>query len=408
MAGKRGAIFLAALSMAGCESRLDSAAPPYSAEDEALYLQRVDQLFNDAPRGEGLGGYDLLREVNGAPDAAPLPMAEASQTTVNPAAISAARDYAAANNSTAFMVWRNGKLEAAEYFGNINRETPLVSRSLAKPLGVIAVARAVETGHIKSIDQPVSDFISEWRETTKAEIKIRYLLDMRSGLLPQAFDVDVNSILNRAYLHPRHDEIIINEYPLTHEPGTRYEYSNANSELVSPLIRRATGMSYAEWVSREILQPLDALGGAVWINREDGVEHAGCCILLPAETWLRLAILLMQDGVWEGQRLLPEGFVQAMKTPTPANPHSGMGVYVAGDYIEWRGAANPEVNVGRTYHSEAYLDPDLFLFDGNSNQVVYMAPSRNLIVLRLGGPPPQSPQWDNAFLPNTLLRGISD
>ncbi|MDH3716364.1 MAG: beta-lactamase family protein [Gammaproteobacteria bacterium] len=401
-------MLLAALCIAGCQPSTEGVAQPYTAEDEALYLKRFEQLFKDAPRGEGLGGYDIVRDVAGAPDAAPLPVAGAEESTISAAALSDARDYAAANNSTAFIVWRNQKLETVDYFGDVARETPLVSRSLAKPLGVIAVARAVQTGYIKSIDQPVADFITEWRSTPKADIKIRYLLDMRSGLLPQAFDVDVDSMLNRAYLHPRHDEIIINEYPLTHEPGTRYEYSNANSELVSPLIRRATGMSYADWVSREVLQPLGALGGAVWINREDGVEHAGCCILLPAETWLRLAILLIQDGVWEGRRLLPEGFVQAMQTPTPANPHAGMGVYIAGDYVEWRGAANPEVEIGRAYHSEAYLDPDLFLFDGNSNQVVFMAPSRNLIALRLGGPPPKSPQWDNAYLPNTLLRGISD
>ena len=64
---------------------------------------------------------------------------------------------------------------------------------------------------------------------------------MRSGLLKQSFSKDPKDILNRTYLHPYHAEIIINEYPLTHEPGTRYDYSNANAELIAPLIERATG-----------------------------------------------------------------------------------------------------------------------------------------------------------------------
>lgn len=404
----RNATLLTAFVLVACQPRIDEAPRRYASADEALYLERFAELFSDAPRGEGLGGYAPVREVPGAPLARALPMARPAERTVSDAALLAARDYAASNNSTAFMVWRNGRLETADYFGEAARETPLVSRSLAKPLGVIAVGRAIQKGFIDSVDQPVADFITEWRGTPKAAIKIRYLLDMRSGLLPQAFDLEVSSMLNRAYLHPRHDEILINEYPLTHAPGTRYEYSNANAELVSPLIRRATGVTYADWISREILKPLGALGGAVWINREGGVEHAGCCILLPAETWLRLAILLAQDGIWDDQRLLPEDFVKQMTTPTAANPHAGMGVYIAGDYIEWRGAANPEVEFGRAYHSEPYLDPDLYLFDGNSNQVVYIAPSANLIVLRLGIPPPKVPRWDNAYLPNTVLRGIRD
>ena len=214
--------------------------------------------------------------------------------------------------------------------------------------------------------------------------------------------------MNRAYLHPRHDEVLINDYPLTHEPGSRYEYSNANAELIAPLIERATGAEYEDWVSQEVLAPLGAPGGQVWMNREGGTAHAGCCWLLPAETWLRLAILLINDGAINGRRLLPDDFVRKMSTATPQNPHAGMGVYVAGHYVKGRGAANPDRDVGETLHSEPYLAHDLFLFDGNSNQVIYIVPSARLVVARLGSRPPAGAEWDNAYLINTVLKGLDE
>ncbi|MEQ8514428.1 MAG: hypothetical protein RIC38_02375, partial [Chromatocurvus sp.] len=181
---------------------------------------------------------------------------------------------------------------------------------------------------------------------------------------------------------------------------------NANSELVSPIIERATGLPYEEWVSREVLVPLGAPGGEIWMNRKGGVAHSGCCVLLPAEAYLRLAILLMHDGVWDGDRLLPEGYVAALRTPRSDYSSAGIGLYLGSPYRERRGAANPERGIGQSLHSEPYASPDLYLFDGNSNQVVYIVPSRKTIVMRLGAWAPRDPEWDNAFLPNTLLRGM--
>ncbi len=379
----------------------------YGEKDEALYRQRFRALAERIGGGSGgLAAYDPLKTVAGA--ANPVPLEKAMTPGISTAATEAATEYARAMNSTALLIWRDGALEAEAYFGGASRETPLVSLSLAKPLSVIAVGRAMRKGHIASLDEAAADYFHEWRGTPRAAIRIRHLLGMRSGLKPQAPAPDIDDILNRAYLHPRHDEVLINDYPLTDEPGSRYEYSNANAELVAPLIERATGIEYEDWVSREILAPLGAMGGQVWMNREGGTAHAGCCWLLPAETWLRLAILLINDGKAHGRQLLPEGFVDEMSAATPQNPHAGLGVYVAGRYTRRRGAAHPDRNIGETLHSEPYLAHDLFLFDGNSNQVVYIVPSARLIVARLGKRPPAAPEWDNAYLINTVLRGLDD
>ena len=379
------------------------------ADDEAVYQARFAQLFASFRAGLGLETYDPLEAVPGARDYQPL--RAASGASIDPPALQRAREYAAANRSSAFLVWRDGVLEESSYFGDTKAESLLTSRSLAKPMTAIAVGRAMALGKIRSLDQPVADFIPEWRTDERRRlILVRHLLDMRSGFLPQSMSPDPAHILNRAYLHPRHDDIIIREYPVVDAPGSRYEYNNASSEMVAVLIERATGRRYAEFISSEILQPIGAPGGNVWVNRPGGVAHSGCCLMLPAEAWLRLGILLAADGVWESRRLLPAGYVTEMRRPTRENPYYGLGVYVAGEYTPRRGFAHPEreADSRKVLHSEPYLAPDLFLFDGNANQVVYIIPSERLVILRMGESPPrgEGKEWDNTVLPNTVLRGI--
>lgn len=396
---------------AGCAQGPVSSAPaatPWvpSAEEEALYETRFKILLKAFASGAATTEYDTLVPVRGAePGSSELAVADERLDTQTADAITS---YAADNNSQALIVYHSGKIIHETYFQGMDANSLIVGKSLAKPLGVIAIGRAIQAGKIGSLDQPVSDFIIEWKGTDKGSILIRHLLQMRSGLLPQGAAPELENVLNRAYLHPSHDQVIINEYPLTHEPGARYEYSNANAELVAPLIERATGAQYEDWITNEVLLPIGATGGEIWMNQPGGTAHSGCCVLLPARSWLKLAILVTQNGEWNGEQLLPEGFTSEMTTPTAKNPHTGMGVYVGQPYVEYRGYFNPDIQIGKTYHSEPYADEDLILFDGNSNQVVYMIPSKELIILRLGATPPRDPAWDNAFLPNIVTKAIAD
>ncbi len=378
----------------------------FSEAEEALYLERYR---NAVSRSDAQELYEPLEAIRGDHRWTPLPVAKAGSATIARETLEQAVAYAARNNSSALIVWRNDRIEQASYFGTATATTPLNGFSLAKPITAIAVGRAVQLGKIRSLDQPVADFINEWKGDPRREkILVRHLLDMRAGFLRQAAAAAPEAIMSRSFLHPRSDEILIREYPVVDEPGCRYEYNNAASDLVAILIERATGRRYAEFIGTEILGKIGALGGNVWINRDGGVAHAGCCMLLPAETFLRLAILTLQDGIWEGHRLLPESYVQEMTRATEENPYYGLGVYVAGRYTQRRGPANPDLPLPKTLHGEPYLAEDLFLFDGNMNQVVYVIPSQRLVILRTGRAPPRSKdtEWDNAYLPNLVMRGI--
>ena len=389
------------------DARLAQSFAEYRSEDaNEVYRKRFEQLVREAQNGRGLASYDPLIPLPGAASLSTLPRGDAQW--LDGETYDWLLEYGEGSNTQAMMIWHDGEIVFEEYFEGTAVDSLVVSRSLSKPISVVAVGRALEEGYIKSLDDPASRYLREWRGTDREGITLRHLLQMRSGLAMQGNSMEADDVMNRAYLHPYHAELIIEEYPLVNPPGSRYDYSNANSEIIAPILERATGRPYQEWLSEQVLTPLGARGGEIWVNRIGGTAHAGCCALLPAETYLRLALLYVQDGMWDGERLLPEGYVSEITTATEYNVHAGMGLYVAGPYVEGRGAANPDVGYGKTAHGEPYLDRDLYLFDGNSNQVVYVVPRHNLIALRVGARPPREAPWDNAVLPNRLLRALRD
>ena len=379
-----------------------SSMQKYSDSDEALYLER----WNEARSANSRRAYDPLEPISGDPNATPLPIAPPIERSVAAEALAAARTYASENNSDALLIWRKGRLQAAYYFRGTTPETLINSFSLSKPLASIAVGRAIELGLIRSLDQSVSDFIVEWKDTPKAAIKVRYLLDMRAGFGVDTLAAGADDMASRAYLHPRHDAVLINDYPLSFQPGVRFDYTNAPYDIVAILIERATGRRYAEFVSTEILKPLGAKGGQILLDRPGGAAHTGFGAFLPAETLLRLGLLVMKEGRWNERRLLSADYVADMRTPTVQNPYFGLGVFVQGQYTGRRGFANPDLGLKTTLHGKPYLAEDLFLFDGNHNQVLYMVPSADLAILRVGDTPPRSPEWDNSVLPNLVLSGL--
>ena len=389
---------LALLSEAGTAS--ESPAPT-KADSEAIYRQRFETYMRDP----GNFPYAPLELLAGARAYRPLPAAQ--RQTVSEAALESARTYAASNRSTALIIWRNGEIEAAWYGAGVTAQTPLVSKSLSKPLTAIAVGRAIRLGFIRSLDQPIADFLPELAGTQKGRILVRHLLDMRSGMLDQGFSADPQHPLNRCYLETDHGTCITRTYPMVAEPGTRYSYANAPSDLVALVLERATHQRFGAFISREVLSPLGALGGEIWVDRPGGLAHSGCCTYLPAETFLRMAVLLLDDGTWQGRRLLPRGYVSEMRKGTPQNPNFGLSVWLGQPYRQRRGFGAPGTAGPQVLHSEPYLDPDMFLFDGNNNQTVHISPRHRLIVLRMGATPPASPEWDNSYLPNLLIRGLT-
>jgi CubicO group peptidase (beta-lactamase class C family) len=324
--------------------------------------------------------------------------------------LAAAREYAAQNRSSSLLVWHRGRLQSADYWGG-TAATPVNSRSLHKMLGGLLVGAAIQDGHIGSLDDPVAKYVTEWQGTPKAAITIRNVLQMSSGLM-WFRQGGALSTASRRYIDPHWDRVLLQDVPLEFTPGSAYDYSDITADVMPHLIQRATGRRYAQYLDEALLKPLHAPGGKLWINREGGMPHGGCCLMLPPEAWLRIGLLTLDEGRAGGRQLLPPWWTTEMRRPSPNNPHFGLMMWLGQPYAQRRLYHRPDspsnaVPRPGVFHSEPYLADDLYLFDGMNGQLVYVVPSQQLVIVRTGlRPAPGKPEWDNAKLPNLILRAL--
>jgi len=143
----------------------------------------------------------------------------------------------------------------------------------------------------------------------------------------------------------------------------------------------------------------------VWLDRDGGMAMTACCMLAPAMDWVRVGLLMKDRGMVQGVRVLPAAWIDAMTTPSPA--YAGYG------YFTWLGAGIGDLRKGpddrERPQSEPFLAPDLFMLLGRGGQRVYVSRELDLVIVRLGphnGMEPLKAGWDNARLPNIIIRGL--
>lgn len=336
-------------------------------------------------------------------------LVSASERSISDEALADVASFAAQRKTSSLLIWHKGQLQFREHYQDLDENSLIVGKSMAKMVAGIVIARAIEQQHIASLDEPAASYITEWQQTPKANITIRHMLHMAAGF-EDFYTLDMSPFSNftRSYIGGHTEAVIINGYELINEPGSVYDYSQVVSDLLALIIERATGMPYGEYLSESLIQPIGAQGGEVMMNRPNGLAHSGCCLLLPSESWLRMGIFLLNSGEIEGQKYFPENWMQDYLQPSPANPAMGLHIWLGQPYLpkrSWTEVGTPK-GYG-TVHSEPYLADDLFLFDGSSNQVMYIIPSKQLVILRTGSfnwEPGK--EWDNSYLPNTIIRGL--
>jgi CubicO group peptidase (beta-lactamase class C family) len=164
--------------------------------------------------------------------------------------------------------------------------------------------------------------------------------------------------------------------PLVAEPGTRWSYSSGSTNLLSLAMRRALGDDERYWrFPREAL--FDPLGATTAVLETDpsGTFVGSSFLYASARDWARLGQLLLQDGVWRGRRLLPEGWAAWLRQPAPAAPRGRYGAHL------WLNAGSSPDGADRPFPE---LPRDLFYFSGFQGQRVLVLPSRDVVVVRLG------------------------
>lgn len=279
----------------------------------------------------------------------------------------------------AVVVVHRGRIVGERYGPGFTEETPLLGWSMTKTVTAAIVGTLVGEGRL-SLDQ--DGLFEIWSEDGRSAITIADLMAMSSGLAFNEDYGDVTDVTRMLYLEPDMAGFAADK-PLEAEIGTRFSYSSGTSVLLSSVWQssfadRAEALS---WPRQALFDPL-GMTSAIMEADARGTFVGSSYLYATARDWARFGQFLLQDGEWDGRRILPEGFVSWMREPAPA---SG-GTYGRGQL--WLHGPTAGSAPGTHPDDGFSLPDDAFWLLGHDGQSMAVVPSRELVVLRLGLTPP--------------------
>ncbi|MEO0884159.1 MAG: serine hydrolase [Pseudomonadota bacterium] len=288
----------------------------------------------------------------------------------------------------AVVVIHRGKLVSETYRDGFGPGTKQVSWSMAKSVTQALVGRAVQAGSIDNIDAPMP---GPWADgDPRAAITWRQWLTMTDGLdyneIGEA-DLAKNDVVQMMFGAGRLDVVgYVKDLPLAHDPGTVWNYSTAGFHTISHAVQSSLGFeetAMRDWISTELFGRLGM--EAVAEFDAAGTFLGGSLVYASARDFARFGYLYLKDGIWNDERLLPEGWVEFARTESPAD---NVNVYGAGWWI------TPPEGVERTHSQAALTCPcDAFHAGGNEGQTIWVVPSKDLVIVRLGLMPNSPENW---------------
>ena len=398
----------------------DSTAAPLTQTEIEERLRWVDEVeaqdfdfwrrfANPPPPGfrQSLEWYSPMALVSGGLHPF-LPVADAQDApTIDPQAISTASDYAFERETQAFYVYHQGKVRYSRFMKGFHGTSAISSHSWVKTLHGILVGFALADGQINSLDDPVERYIDEWRGDARGRITLRQVLENATGLeVPDFRGTDPYRPAMQLIDGTDVNGVVLSR-PLVSEPGKAFVHNNVNTQLLGIILQRATGVRFDQYLSDKLWRPLGAQRGALRKDSLYGNIISYCCFLSAPADWLRMAHLMMTGGkLPDGTQLLPEGWVGVMLEPAATNPNYGLHIWIGQPYSKLRPYVPGMPPEFANTHSEPFAAEDLFFFDGGGKVRIWISPSLDLIVLRMGYPPPPGKGFDESFIPNTITRGI--
>ena len=339
-----------------------------------------------------------------------LPTAGPDELTVSAEALAAMQAYAREFGSHALIVVHRGVIQT-EWYGDHWAAGDLTqSQSMHKTLNAIFIGMAIEDGLIASVDEPIGQWLTEWADDPRGAITLRQLLQMSSGLANYGFKLNPFTDDLKWLNSGRSIEPILRTPLADWAPGTRWKYNDINAELLGIIVQRAYGRRYSELLEQRLWQPMGGDRARVHTDSPGGRAYTSCCLAAPAMDWARIGMLLLNRGVVNGQRLLSADWVDAMRAPSPAASHYGYQVWLGyDDRPLGTTAGEPSVGSSGAVATEPFVAPDTWLLLGRGQQHVFIVPSAELVVVRLGpalGMQPIKPGFDIPRLPNLAVAGL--
>ena len=327
-------------------------------------------------------------------DGAALPLADRALPPAFTAALETVETYAAERNSTGLIVMHRGEIVRETYWQGYNETSEFNGMSMTKSVVGLLVGQAIAEGAIASLDEFAVNYLPEWQPDERAQITLRDLIYMQSGLRNERSTTSPTSDLVHLYIGSHLEKTALS-IPSVRPPGEVFDYNNVNSQVLAIVLQRATGMAYADYLATRLWQPIGAKAASLWLDRPDGFPKTFCCLFATARDWARVGQLLINQGSWQSNPVIPADWIAEMLTPSPLEATFGKHIWVYA-----RTADHPNVE---TTASTAYLDPGGFHLDGRGMQRVFVMPAYDLVIVRMGEQPDT---WDDAVIPNVLAEAL--
>jgi CubicO group peptidase (beta-lactamase class C family) len=223
--------------------------------------------------------------------------------------------------TTSLVVIKNGTIVSEKYFQGADEKSQFTTWSVAKSFLSTMVALAMKDGLIKSLDDQAEQYVPELKGKAYGTVTIRQLLQMSSGI---KFDEnyankmsDINMLFYRVFLAGASINEVVNSYEREVPAGTRFQYVSSDSQVLSQVLTKASGMPLNKYVQTRLWAPLGMESSAYWsVEREGGAEVAYCCLNATARDFAKLGQLYLDQGKWKGQQFLPEGWVKEATRPS--------------------------------------------------------------------------------------------
>lgn len=272
--------------------------------------------------------------------------------------------YLEKNNTVAFMIIQNDTIQYEKYFQGYNQAAIVPSFSMAKSVVSILIGCAINDGLIKSIDEPVTNYIPELRKNGFDKVTLEHLLQMTSGLqFNEGYSNPFGEVAT--FYYGTNLRKATTELKLKRAPGEAFEYVSGNPQILGLVLERALKTkNITAYLQEKIWQPLGMEYEASWSldKKNNGLEKTFCCINARARDFAKIGRLYLNKGNWNGQQIVPESWV---RQSTKVDTSKGSAWYY--QYQWWLPTKNGD-----------------FMAAGILGQFIYVNPAKNLIIVRLG------------------------
>lgn len=289
----------------------------------------------------------------------------------------------------AVVVVKNGHIVAERYGDGFSQKTPLLGWSMTKTVNAAIVGTLVKDGKMTVTDKGL---FAPWKADGRAAISLADMMAMSSGLEFNEDYGDVADVTRMLYLEPDMSGFAESK-PLAGEVGKVFSYSSGTAVMLSRLWQDAIGDKdkALAWPGKALFEPL-GMHSAVLETDEQGTFVGSSYFYATAHDWARFGQFLLQGGVWNGNEILPAGFVDWMREPALASKVYGKGQL-------WIEGPGDEESPGAGIASG--LPKDTYWMEGHDGQTVAIIPSEQLVVVRLGLTPAKL-----GYRPQTMVAAL--